>query len=199
VFTSSLSQNTASSVGEAIKILTQRDQYSTCHITIPGEPDRLPAIALNGQFYSFFRSSADLAVTLKLVMKLTQRGDAVVLTQTKAGHVIWLTEPDAQISTPLKGAAARNLGPNFGPADCWILSDRQPGYQPSTLKVPDLPETVPGLAIGQKLFSLYRRDHDGSNALKLAGRLTQRGDEVVVLLTQDTYVLCVREPVATVA
>jgi sulfur transfer complex TusBCD TusB component (DsrH family) len=197
VFTSSLSPSV--SIAEAVKILTHRDQYDTCHITIPGEPDRLPAIALNGQFYSFFRSSGDLTTTLKLVMKLTQRGDAVVLTQTKVGHAIWLVEPEAQRSTPRKGKAARSVTPNFGPADCWILSDSQKGYQPCTLKVPDLPETVPGLAMGQKLFSLYRRDRDGLNALKLAGRLTQRGDEVVILLTQDAYVLCVRELAATLA
>lgn len=164
---------------------------------IPGEPDRLPAIALNGQFYSFFRSSTDLTITLKLVLKLTQRGNAVVLTQTKVGHVIWLAEPDAQSTGPLKRTSSPNVASDFGPADCWILSDSQPGYQSCTLKVPDLPETVPGLAMGQKLFSLYRRDHDGRNALKLAGRLTQRGDEVAVLVTQGTYMICVREPVAT--
>ncbi|MGD1907904.1 MAG: hypothetical protein ACFB0C_18215 [Leptolyngbyaceae cyanobacterium] len=197
MFTSSLSPSAVVSTCESVKILTDRDQYSTCHVTIPGESERLPAVALNGQFYSFFRSSADLTTTFKLVVKLTQRGDAVVLTQTKMGHVIWLIEPDAQVAS--SSAKARSVTPNFGPADCWILRDRQSGYQPCTLKVPDLPETVPGLAMGQKLFSFYRRDRDGSNALKLAGRLTQRGDEVVVLLAQDTYVLCVREPVATVA
>ncbi len=193
MFISPLSPDTSTSTCEAVKILIQRDQYETCHITISGERDRLAAVALNGQFYSFFRSSTDLATTLKLVMKLTHRGDAVVLTQTKTGHVIWLAEPDGQVSAPLK-----KLSPSIGPADCWILNDSQSGYGPCTLQVPDLPDTVPGIAMGQKLFSLYRRDRDGSNALKLAGRLTQRGDEVVILLTQGTYVLCVREPAATI-
>lgn len=188
---------TTSQTLQSAKLLNSREQYATCHIRLPDETERLPAIALDGKYYSFFRSLEDVQKTLGLILKLTARGEQVALTKTRRGYVIWVHEPDASPAAP-PNARSKTLPPIFGPADCWVISDRQSGYRTCSLKVPDLPDTVPGLADSQKLYSLYRREQDAENVLKLAARLSQRGDEVVLLVSKAGYALCVYEPGATV-
>jgi hypothetical protein len=185
------------------KLLSQRDDYTTCHVFMPeaGVPaggHRSPAIVLDGHFYSFFRSADDPVKILSLLQKLSANGELAVMTPTPRGYAIWVYEPDAQLAAP-EGQQARALPPSFGPANCWIINDRQPGYRTCTLKVPDLPDTVPGLANGQKLFSLYRREREADTALKLSSRLSQRGDEIVIVLAQQEHAICIYEPGATIA
>lgn len=183
---------------QPVKLLAQRDDYTTCHIFIPEDGHRLPAIALDGNFYSFFRSLDDPTKVLTILRKLSAKGDATVMTPTRRGYAIWVHEPAAVLTSP-KGKPSRNLPPSFGPANCWVISDRQPGYRTCTLDVPDLPDAVPGLANGQKLFSLYRQEKEADTTLKLGARLSQRGDEIVILVAQQTYALCIYEPGATIA
>ena len=183
---------------QSVKLLAQREDYNTCHIYLPEEPQRLAAVALDGKFYSFFRSLREPIKTVGLLLKLAARGQQVVTTPTKHGHALWIYEPDGSLAKSTTRESARMLPPTFGPADCWIISDRQPGYRICSLKVPDLPDdVVPGLANGQKFYSLYRRERHAGNTLKLATRLVQRGDEVVLLVGKAGYVICVYEPGAT--
>lgn len=183
---------------QPVKLLAQRDDYTTCHVFVPEDGHRLPAIALDGNFYSFFRSLHDPDKVLSILQKLSAKGEPTVMTPTQRGYAIWVYEPSAVLTSP-QGKSPRNLPPSFGPANCWIISDRQPGYRTCTLDVPDLPDPVPGLANGQKLFSLYRREKDADITLKLGSRLSQRGDEIVILVAQQTYALCIYEPGATIA
>jgi len=182
---------------QPVKLLAQRDDYTTCHILSPDEGLRLPAIALDGNFYSFFRSQGDPVKVLNVLRKLSANGDATVMTPTRRGYAIWVQEPGAILAAP-QGKSARNLPPSFGPANCWIISDQQAGYRTCTLDVPDLPAPVPGLANGQKLFSLYRREKDADTTLKLGSRLSQRGDEIVILVSEEIYAICIYEPGATI-
>lgn len=181
-----------------MKLLAQRDDYTTCHIYVPGDSHRLPAISLDGNFYSFFRSLNDADKTLGLLLKLAAKGNQAVMTPTRRGFAIWVYEAAGILAAPT-GQLPRSLPPSFGPANCWLISDRQPGFRTCALKVPDLPDTVPGLANGQKLFSLYRREKDADMTLKLGARLSQRGDEIVVLVAEEGYAICIYEPGATVA
>jgi hypothetical protein len=196
VISSAQSPQTARTLQPA-KVLHQRDQYATAHISVSGDPHPLPAIARYGRFYSFFRSSTRIDKTLSLLLKLTGRGESVVVTPTSRGHALWVHEPEGQPAQAPNGSGPRPIPPTFGPADCWVISDRQPEYRTCTLRVPDLPDAVPGLTDGQTLYSLYRREQDGTTALKLAGRLTQRGDEVVLLVAEEGYILCIEETGAT--
>jgi hypothetical protein len=182
---------------QAVKLLGSRDQYRTSHIHVPGDEHRLPAIALNGKFYSFFRSLNDAPKATGLMLKLTARGDQVALTPTRSGYALWVYEPEALPALPAGASTPRTIAPTFDPADAWIISDRQPGFRTCSLKVTDLPDIVPGIASDRKLYSLYRRDQEPESVLKLASRLTQRGDEVVLLVTKIGYALCVEEPGAT--
>lgn len=184
---------------QSVKLLSRRDQFTTCHINVPDEPQRLPAIALDGKFYSFFRSLSDPIKVLGLVLKLTARSDQVAVTLTNRGYVLWVHEPDSSLAQATRNAEFRLMQPTVSPAECWVISDRQPGYRACSLEVPDLPDRIPGLANHQKLYSLYRRERDAGRILKLAMRLVHRGDEVVVLVGKVGYVLCVYEPGATLA
>ncbi len=184
---------------QPVKFLSQREQYVTCHVKVPGDPHRLSAIALNGRFYSFFRLCQQVSKALGLILKLTGRGDAVVVTSTSRGYALWVEEPDAVVALPAHGKIPRTIPPTFGPADCWVISDRQPEYRTCTLKVPDLPDVVPGLTNDKTFYSLYRREKDGNTVLKLAARLSDRGDEVVILVALEGYVICIHEPGATLA
>lgn len=181
---------------QAAKLFTSRDGYTTGHIYIPEEDHRLSAIAFDNQYYSFFRALNDPTKALGILMKLTARGDQVALTPTSRGYALWVHEPDALPALPV-GIAPRVLPPIFGPADCWVMSDRQPGYRTCSLRVPDLRDAVPGLTNEQKLYSLYRRESSPDAAIRLAARLTQRGDESILLVSTAGYAICIYEPGAT--
>lgn len=183
---------------QPVKLLAQRDDYTTCHIFLPEDGHRSPAIALDGNFYSFFRSLDNPVKILSILQKLSAKGEPTVMTPTKRGYAIWVYEPSAILAAP-SGQAPRTLPPSFGPANCWIINEQQPGYRICNLDVPDLPDAVPGLANGQKLFSLYRREKDADITLKLGSRLSQRGDEIVILVTGQAYAICLYEPGATIA
>lgn len=182
---------------QAVKLISQRETYVTCHVRIPGDAQRLPAIAMDGKFYSFFRSLKDPQKTLGLLLKLSSRNNQVAMTPTGKGYALWVYEPDAALVSTNK-VGPRTLPPTFGPASCWIISDRQSGYRICSLKVPDLSDTVQGLTNGQKLYSLYRREQSAESTIKLAARLSQRGDEVVVVVSTSGYVICIYEPAATI-
>lgn len=179
------------------KLLAQREDYSTCHIHVSGESQPLPAIALEGRFYSFFRSLSDAQKTVNLLVKLSIKGNQTAVTPTRQGYALWVYESAAVVASSTE-SAAYPLPSSIGPADCWVIGDRQPGYRTCSLNVPDLPDVVPGLANGQKLFSLYRRESDADMALKLGARLSQRGDETVILSSSEGYALCIYEPGATI-
>ncbi|NER82844.1 MAG: hypothetical protein F6K42_25470 [Leptolyngbya sp. SIO1D8] len=191
------SQKMDSSV-QSIKLLTQRESYTNCRIYIPDEADRMPAISVESKFYGFFRALSDPAQTLRWLFKLTQRGDQVAVTSTKKRYVIWVYEPDGSLVKSNAKKAPNTITPAFGPADCWVIHDKQPGYRVCSLKVPDLPDTISGIAQGQKLYSLYRRENDAANTFKLAARLCQRGDEVVIVVSSASYAICISEPGATI-
>ena len=184
---------------QPVKLLTQRDDYVTCHIQIPEETRRLSAIALDGKFYSFFRVLKEPPKALDLLLKLTARGNQVAMTRTRTGYVIWVHEPEGLLATSDKQIVPRVIPLIFGPADCWIIGERQPDYRACSLKVPDLPDPLLGLANSrQKFYSLYRREKDPAEALKIAARLTRYGDEVTVLVRKEEYVLCIYEPAAKI-
>lgn len=183
---------------QPIKLLIQREDYTTCHIAIPGDTQRLAAIALSHKFYSFFRAPKEATKALGLLLKLAARGNQTAFTLTAKGYAIWVHEPDAVLAGLTPQDMAQAL-PTLVPADCWIIGDRQPGYRACSLQVTDLPEPVRGLSNHQgRLYSLYRRANDAGQALKVAARLCRRRDEVVMVVGKTGYILCVYEPNATI-
>lgn len=81
----------------ARKLFLSRDEYRTCHVRVADMEERLPAIALNGQFYSFFKSVADREKALDVLGKLFDNGDKAVITLGAKAYTIWVLEASASL------------------------------------------------------------------------------------------------------
>lgn len=191
--------STPSSIAPAQKIaqcrlLLGREQYSPCHIVVADVEKRLAAIALDGKFYSFFKSVPEGSKALKIAAILSGRGEEVVITQTPKGYAAWLQEPGAQLA-PAK--QMRPISPVFGPSPCTVLRDRAL-FQPCRLSVSDLAAPLVGIQFQDSLYSLYRKEKNADEAIKIAAKLSQHSDEVVVICAKENYVICVLEPTAVI-
>lgn len=185
---------------QPVSLLASRDAYTTCHVQVPDVPDRLPAITFGGGFFSFFRSLGDPVKALGHLLKLSGRGDRVAVTFHPKGYGLWIYEPDGVLAKASPRLQERVVLPALSPPACWVIGGRQPGYRTCSLKVPDLADVVPGLVRDNgHYFSVYRREQDADRTLKVATRLVQRGDEVVLLIGKSKYVVCVHEPGAIAA
>lgn len=81
----------------AIKVLESRGQYNPCHIRVPDLDHRLAAIAVEGQYYSFFKVVKDRSQALEVAARLARRGDQTTITSTVKGEVVWVLEPEATL------------------------------------------------------------------------------------------------------
>lgn len=77
------------------KILESRNQYQTCRIKVPHLKQRLLAIGVNGEYYSFFRAEKTREKVQEIMAKIGHRVQKAVLTKTEKGYVIWTWEPEA--------------------------------------------------------------------------------------------------------
>ena len=83
----------------AAKILESRSRYRPCHIRVPDLDHRLSAIAVEGQYYSFFKVVKDRVQALEVAARLARRGDQTAITSTVKGEVVWVLEPEAELDT----------------------------------------------------------------------------------------------------
>jgi hypothetical protein len=83
-----------------VKILESRQEYRSCHIQLPDEIRRLPAIAMHGCYYSLFKVVSTQQQAVNTCARLAVRGDMTIITKTAKGHAIWVLEPDAQPAPP---------------------------------------------------------------------------------------------------
>jgi hypothetical protein len=100
------SQTTYSSIGQpqqsllqkqSYNILTSRSQYRPCHIRVPDLDKPLAAIAFNGNYYSLFKVVEDVKQAKQLIIRLSHRGDATVITKSVKGYGLWVLEPEGYI------------------------------------------------------------------------------------------------------
>ena len=155
--------------------LISRPNYRSCHIRAAGES--LAAICVDRAYYSFFKV-ADALTTAKLIDRLQQRGDRVVLTQTPKGYAIWVLEPDAQ---PLQKAASHPI----------LTAAHQ--YRPCQIRVPDLDQNLEAIEFQKRYYSLFRLVENFQQALPLIDKLRDRGDQIVITQTETGYSLWILE------
>lgn len=96
------SQNSAQSTIQDLdtaesEILKSRAQYQTCRIKIPHLEQRLFAILVNGEYYSFFRAEETKEKVLEIMAKFSHQLHKTVITKTEKGYVIWNWEPEASL------------------------------------------------------------------------------------------------------
>lgn len=175
--------------------LADRRLYQTCHIQDPEHPHRLAAVTFEREFFSFFRRIDDPAKLVSMLTKLNRRGDTkAAVTLTPKGYVLWVHESHA-MPVPPQGQPQRYLqAPPVGPAFCHLALDLN-DCRFCTISVPDINQPLPGIAYRNSLYSIYKQDASGDNVLALASKLAQRGDETLLVVKNDQYVLAVKEPI----
>ncbi|WP_404789946.1 hypothetical protein [Altericista sp. CCNU0014] len=77
------------------KLFLTKDDYETCHIQIDGTQEKLPAIALGSNLYSFFKTIKDRDKALDILGKLYDNGNDAAITQTPKAYAIWILEEEA--------------------------------------------------------------------------------------------------------
>ena len=179
----------------ACKLLTYKGQYSTCHIKVPDVEVKLPAIKIDGQYYSLFRRFDQAAATLAALEKLAHNGDDLALMQQdNGGYVMWALEADAQ-----EFKAPRQAGrpwPTHGPATCLMLGDAHQ-YHQCYVQVPDLALPMVAIHYEDRFYSVYQSALAEIAALDLATRLTGRGNASAIASTPKGFAVCLWEPEAT--
>jgi hypothetical protein len=77
------------------KLFLAREDYQTCHIQIQDTQERIAAIAIGSQFFSFFKTLTNRDKALDVVGRLYDNGHDALITQTPKAYAIWILEPEA--------------------------------------------------------------------------------------------------------
>lgn len=77
------------------KLFLAREDYQTCHIQIQDTQEKLAAIAIGPEFYSFFKTLTNRDKALDIVGRLYDNGNDALITQTAKAYAIWILEPEA--------------------------------------------------------------------------------------------------------
>lgn len=174
------------------KFLFKRQIYRACHIQVPDVPQRLPAVTCDGQYYSFFKVIPDPEKLVAVMARLSKREQQVAVTNTSRGYGLWVYEPQAIYSPP-----SQNPGHTIqlvrGPAPCHVVVGAG-AYRYCSFVVPDVEKPMAGIEYRHSLYSIYKQDELAEMVIPLAGKLNQRGDETVLTMAADQYILAVKEP-----
>jgi len=174
------------------KFLFDRDLYTSCHVQVPDVGQRLSAVYVDNQFYSFFKVIASAQKALEIMARLGKRDDKMAITLTKQGYAIWTHEPNAQYAPPVHQSNHR-IYPVFGPKTCLLLTDSQM-YELCRLQVPDMTKPLAAITYQNRHFSIFKRDSDATKLLEVAAKLARRGDNTLVTFTDQVYILGLLEP-----
>jgi hypothetical protein len=77
------------------RIVESRNQYKPCHIRVPDVEQRLVAIKLDDQYYSFFAVTQDKPNIVKMIAKTKLTVEQIVITPTVKGYIVWVLESQA--------------------------------------------------------------------------------------------------------
>jgi hypothetical protein len=67
-----------------------------CRIQLPGSDQRVLAMEVEGEYFSFFRLRATREQALAMVETLAKRGQTAIVTPHTKGHVVWVKQPQAK-------------------------------------------------------------------------------------------------------
>jgi hypothetical protein len=178
-------------------ILISRDQYSSCHVSVPEMEKPLAAIEIGDTHYSFFTAVADSKRVLGIAIKLSYMGDAIAITKIAKGYAVWVLEPDTRLLRfQNSGGQPFNPKPRRSPTPtvCRVLLSPQQ-YRPLNIWVPDLDQPLSAIEFEGKYYSIFRVEADVTKLLEIAAKIMQRGDEIVMTKTeQGQFAICIWEP-----
>ncbi|MBD2258031.1 hypothetical protein [Pseudanabaena sp. FACHB-2040] len=67
-----------------------------CRIQLPGSDQRVLAMEVEGEYYSFFRLRPTREQALAMVNTLAKRGESAIVTPHAKGHVVWVKQTQAK-------------------------------------------------------------------------------------------------------
>lgn len=181
------------------KILESRDQYRACHIRVPDSEERMAAIVLGDQYYSFFRLVKDSQKALQIAAKLVYRGDEVAITRTIKGDVIWIYETDAQEDKAKEAIKSRSTAQmpilNSG---LWKFLASEHEYRPCQIRVPDVAKPMTAIYNEGQYYSHLRTVREQQQAIELAERLSSKGHAARITKHEQAWAIWVLESEAAI-
>ncbi|MFQ3615342.1 MAG: hypothetical protein SNJ57_00595 [Cyanobacteriota bacterium] len=204
-----------------VKILEFRTDYRSCHIVLPDSNERTAAIALDGEYYSFFRVEKSEARAQSICAKLTQRGHRPVITRVPKGFAVWTLEPNAQIApktTSVRPSNAPNhptlnlssdspsdslpvpleATPTEAPIAPYRILVSPDQYKFCNIRVPDLDKRLMAVCVDGLFYSLFKTLEDVQQAVQIVKKLNYRGNETIITKNAKGYSLWVLEPDARI-
>ncbi|MBW4520145.1 MAG: hypothetical protein KME16_10660 [Scytolyngbya sp. HA4215-MV1] len=178
------------------EILENRSQYKSCHIFVPDQENRLPAVLVREQYYSFFKIVKDRYQAIEISARLLQRGDKTVITTTAKGYAVWVLEPEAQPHAPVTPSVSSSTAPSIPVKSRLKILDSREQYHPCHVRVPDLEQRLAAVLVDGSYYSLLKVAKDEAQAMELATRLVNRGNDTVVIKNFKGYTVWVVEPEA---
>jgi hypothetical protein len=197
-----------------IKVLESRAEYRPCHIVLSDSNERTAAIALAGEYYSFFRVEKSEARAQAICAKLMQRGHRPVITRVPKGLAVWTLEPNAQVAPPAAtaGLSSRPSRPllhssasaplenaateaQVAPYRILVSPDQ---YKFCNVRVPDLDKRLMAICVEGLYYSLFKTLEDVQQAVQIVKKLNHRGSETIITKNARGYSLWVLEPDARV-
>lgn len=217
----SLNQTSLSGLPDlpSVEILELGANYRPCHIVLPDTNERTAAIALAGEYYSFFRVEKSEARTQAICARLMQRGHRPIVTKVPKGFAVWTLEPNAQLasqtSTGLpnraprrlinqqspdsqtggstsKSATGESVSGNSTPPYRILVSPDQ--YQFCNIRVPDLDKRLMAISVEGLYYSLFKTIEDVQQAIQVVKKLNYLGNETIITKNARGYSLWVLEP-----
>lgn len=174
------------------KFLTSRQQYRSCRVHVPDLDRHVAAISLDGQYYSFFKVVDDADSLFRVLFRLSEHGDHMVVINSPKGSQVWIWEHEATpLRSPKGGRTATSL--KLVPS-CQILTDDSQ-YSDVLLQVPDLDKPVPAVQVQGTYFSIFRESQDSQEVLELAHKISDQAlDDFVIVQQGNRYHVCLPEP-----
>ena len=188
-----LPQNPLLEPQDAPRILKSRDTYRSCHIVLPETGERMPAIAINANYYSFFRTEKEEVRAYSLYNKLLERGHTPIITRTPKGFAVWILEPDAHPAGFQKTEKKKASRSTYR-----ILTSPQ-DIETCQIRVPDLDKQLSAMRYEGKFYSLFKTVDDIQQATQLIKRLSYQGDETIIIQSAEGLSLWILEPDARLA
>lgn len=189
---STLPSSTSNSSTSMLRVLASRDQYRACHIHLPGDDQRLPAVLVDGKFYSLLKIVKEPQKALKVCNLMIAKGKQLVVTKTTKGVAIWTHEPEAIVDSRTQKhlQIPQSASPELPNGILEVPSQ----YQSCYIRVADLDDRLEAIQWNGRYYSLFKVTETRQQVIELGNKLKRRGDAAVITQTSRGYCLWVWEP-----
>lgn len=193
----------------ASDVLTSRSAYRSCHIQTDDSDFRIPAIQIDGIYYSFFRVKYRQEDAIDVLQKLHARGDVSVVTVIPKGYAIWILETGAiaaSDASTLNTHLASHHHPNSLPQQQLdplqnsknpyrILTSRRQ-YTMVKAYIGGIDRPVSVVSFQGQFYSLFKTVRDIKQTAQIVKKISDRGSRTLVTRMPQGYGVWILEKTA---